>query len=86
MLPTEGRLRLQVTCRTHVLGGKGKIELVLNVANGGEDAHQAVVTVRLPPRVYYDGFNVTKPTGNIDCFPTQSSKTRFFCCELSTNI
>lgn len=59
------------------LGGDRNLQLRLEISNDGEEAHQAYVTIKLPPYVYYENFTVvTSSTGHdVKCF-TSSKGTK----------
>ncbi|XP_078483831.1 integrin alpha-6 isoform X1 [Ciona intestinalis] len=66
-----------------VIGRDSKMLLSLNVTNDGEEAHQAVVSAKLPAWVYYDNYTVTSSSGaEIVCTTSDIGGSTFVVCTL----
>ena len=58
-------------------GSDGKISVSVNVSNDGEEAHEASVSIKLPPLVFYDDFVVTGTSGaGITCLARQQGRSK----------
>uniref|UniRef100_F6XNC0 Uncharacterized protein n=1 Tax=Ciona intestinalis TaxID=7719 RepID=F6XNC0_CIOIN len=68
---------------TLLLCRDSKMLLSLNVTNDGEEAHQAVVSAKLPAWVYYDNYTVTRSSGaEIVCTTSDIGGSTFVVCTL----
>jgi len=56
-------------------GSNRTITLKIDVWNDGEEAHEAFVKAKLPPRVYYDSYTTLTDSGaKIECFTSETGK------------
>ncbi|CAK8677907.1 unnamed protein product [Clavelina lepadiformis] len=66
-----------------LVGGHEVVILKVDVSNDAEEAHQAKLSIKLPPRVIYEHFVVTESSGaDISCFTTKRGASTFVDCAL----
>ncbi|XP_039248949.2 integrin alpha-6-like [Styela clava] len=80
----QSNLKVSASMPKEVEIGEGvTLPVTIVVSNDGEEAHEAFITMSLPPRVDFDSFSVKEPsTPGLLCYAQSSGESSFIRCDL----